>query len=139
MSAEAGPDIVIMNSLNPGRYSRVALTPHKRLLGSIYRPQRLVIELCCIPDDFIEELRNRNGMTRWTRAVVLECTATRVGYMAHMVRAVKIYSIPTSENVSFFLVTHGHSHVGNRKFAMIPAGHGLVGNEVVSPERVMGV
>lgn len=56
-----------------------------------------------------------------------------------MIFTVQVHPIPTTDEVSLCLLTEGYIYVGNLKLDMMPAGHGLVGNDVVSGARVLGV
>jgi hypothetical protein len=50
---------------------RISETPHKRL-RAVGWPERLVIELCSVPDDLVKELRDLDRVRTRTWAVGLE-------------------------------------------------------------------
>jgi hypothetical protein len=132
-------DVVPMRSISSG----VSVAPDE-WLRAISRPKRLVVEFRGIPYDLEEELWDLDRMSRRTRAVVFKCSAAWVGDVALVVGTVEIYSIPAADNfVSASEHFEGKSnyltHVGKRRFAMIPDGQGAVGISIVSGARVIGV
>lgn len=138
MGTISGSRFISMNRSLSASCLRVSLTPYKRLLCGIFRPERFIVELCRIPNHLVEELRNLNRMGRWTRSTTFKGATTRVGDVAHVVFAVEVYSIPTSRIDQLPLCyLLDDTDVGKRRLAMIPAGHGFVGNAVVSPVRVL--
>lgn len=68
-------------------------------VGSARRPQ--AVELGCVPDSLVCQLRHTNGVRGWTRwsvgeAVVLDC----VEHVGLVVRAVEVLSIPATIRTS---------------------------------------
>ena len=77
----------------------VAKAPHKRLLLRLLRPQRLVVELCRVPDDLEEELRDLDRVRRRARSVVLKRARRRVGDVRHVVGRVEVLAVPAAGQV----------------------------------------
>lgn len=77
--------VVAVRSVAPA----VVEAPHKRL-GTISRPDRLIVELRRVPHCLIGNLRHANWMRRWAGASVLERSLDSV---VHVVLVVGTYNI----------------------------------------------
>lgn len=78
---------------------RIAVAPDERL-GAIFRPLGLVVERRRVPDDFVEQLRNADGVRGWTGAAVFERAALGIRYVAGVVGGVEVDAIPAAERAA---------------------------------------
>jgi hypothetical protein len=60
--------------------------------------------------------------------------------MSHVVWRIEVFTVPAPAYMSIFLTSKYASlgtHVGNLRLTIMPAGHGFVGNALVSGNRVL--
>lgn len=105
-------------------------------VGTVFGPQILVVEFPGVPHHLVHDLGKPDRVRRWTWAGRLKASATWVGNVRLVVRAIKVLPIPTSTS-GFMSESNqkshlGNTHVGNVMVARMPPPHILLGSENVS-------
>lgn len=73
---------------------RITSAVDQWLLGGVFRPQRLVVELSGIPHNLVHYLRKPDGMSGWASTSRLKRAGGWIGNVALVVSTVNVLSIP---------------------------------------------